>query len=205
MSDFLDQLLSTVPHWVVYLAIFALPFAEAAVLLGFVLPGETAVVFGGVLAGHGDLSLALVLLLAVAGAIFGDSVGYAVGRRYGRRIQASRLGLMVGERRWRLSEDFLLRRGRTAVFAGRFSAILRAMVPGAAGMARMPYPRFLVANILGGTTWAALCVLGGWALGSVIGTYVTNIGYVVLVVVVLAVVAHLIRRRRDHHREAVAG
>jgi membrane protein DedA with SNARE-associated domain len=204
MSDFIDQVLSSVPHWVVYLAIFALPFAEAAILLGFVLPGETAVVFGGVLAGRGDLSLTLVLVLAIAGAILGDSVGYAVGRRYGHRIQASRLGRLVGEKRWRFSEEFLLRRGRTAVFAGRFSAILRAMVPGAAGMARMPYRRFLIANILGGATWAALCVIGGWALGSVISTYVSNIGYVVLVVVVLALVVHLVRRHREHHRARVA-
>lgn len=197
MSHFIDHLLSSVPTWTVYLAIFALPFAEAAILLGFVLPGETAVVFGGVLAGRGDLSLVVVLVLAIAGAILGDSAGYGVGLRYGQRIQRSKLGTLVGEERWRRSGEFLLRRGRTAVFAGRFSAILRAMVPGAAGMARMPYRRFLIANIAGGTLWAALCVLGGWALGSVISTYVSNIGWVVLGFVVLAVVVHLVRRRRQ--------
>ena len=155
VSGFIDSVLSSVPGWVVYLAVFGLPFLEAAVLLGFVVPGEAAVVFGGVVAGRGDLSLTLVLVVAIAGAILGDSVGYVVGRRYGQRIQATRLGRRVGEDRWSRAEDFLRRRGPVAVFVGRFTALLRAMVPGAAGMARMPYRTFLVFNVLGGAVWAS--------------------------------------------------
>lgn len=196
MTGFIDSLLSTVPSWVVYLTVFALPFLEAAVLLGFVLPGEAAVVFGGVLAGRGDLSLTLVLVVAISGAIFGDSVGYGVGRRYGHQIQQTRLGRRVGEHRWRRSEEFLRRRGPVAVFVGRFTALLRAMVPGAAGMARMPYRTFLVFNVLGGVVWASACVLGGWALGSVISTYISDVSYVVIGVLVIAVAVHLVRSRR---------
>ncbi len=90
MSGFIDSVLSSVPAWVVYVAVFGFPFLEAAVLLGFVLPGEAAVVFGGVLAGRGGVSLTLVLVLAIAGAVLGDSVGYLVGRRYGETIQQTR-------------------------------------------------------------------------------------------------------------------
>ena len=197
MSGFIDSVLSSVPGWVVYLAVFGLPFLEAAVLLGFVVPGEAAVVFGGVVAGRGDLSLTLVLVVAIGGAILGDSVGYLVGRRYGHRIQATRLGRRVGEQRWGRAEDFLRRRGPVAVFVGRFTALLRAMVPGAAGMARMPYRTFLVFNVLGGAVWASACVLGGWALGSVISTYISDVGYVVVGVLLLAVVVHVVRGRRE--------
>jgi membrane-associated protein len=203
MSGFIDSLLSTVPSWVVYVAVFGLPFLEAAVLLGFVLPGEAAVVFGGVLAGRGDLSLALVLVVAITGAILGDSVGYVVGRRYGHQIQRTRLGRRVGEHRWQRSEEFLRRRGPAAVFVGRFTALLRAMVPGAAGMAQMPYRTFLVFNVLGGLVWASACVLGGWALGSVISTYISDVSYVVIGVLVIAVVVHLVRSRRGRHDETV--
>ena len=204
MSGFIDSVLSSVPGWVVYLAVFGLPFLEAAVLLGFVVPGEAAVVFGGVVAGRGDLSLTLVLVVAIAGAILGDSVGYVVGRRYGQRIQATRLGRRVGEDRWSRAEDFLRRRGPVAVFVGRFTALLRAMVPGAAGMARMPYRTFLVFNMLGGAVWASACVLGGWALGSVISTYISDVSYVVVGVVVLAVVVHVVRGRRERRTSGTA-
>ena len=204
MSGFIDSVLSSVPGWVVYLAVFGLPFLEAAVLLGFVVPGEAAVVFGGVVAGRGDLSLTLVLVVAVAGAILGDSVGYVVGRRYGHRIQATRLGRRVGEQRWARAEDFLRRRGPVAVFVGRFTALLRAMVPGAAGMARMPYRTFVVFNVLGGAVWASACVLGGWALGSVISTYISDVSYVVVGVLVLAVVVHVVRGRRERRTSGTA-
>ncbi|MCW2818774.1 MAG: DedA family protein [Marmoricola sp.] len=198
MSGLIENFLSSVPSWVVYLAVFGFPFAEAAVLLGFVLPGEAAVVFGGVLAGRGGASLTVVLALAVAGAILGDSVGYVVGRRYGERIKATRLGRKVGEERWGKAEDFLRRRGPVAVFVGRFTALLRAMVPGAAGMARMHYRRFLVFNVLGGVIWASACVLGGWALGSVISRYISDVSYVVIGLLVVAVVVHLVKSRRAH-------
>lgn len=204
MSGFIDSVLSSVPGWVVYLAVFGLPFLEAAVLLGFVVPGEAAVVFGGVVAGRGDLSLTLVLVVAIAGAILGDSVGYFVGRRYGHRIQATRLGRRVGEQRWGRAEDFLRRRGPVAVFVGRFTALLRAMVPGAAGMARMPYRTFVVFNVLGGAVWASACVLGGWALGSVISTYISDVSYVVVGVVVLAVLVHVVRGRRERRASGTA-
>ena len=201
MSGLIENFLSSVPAWVVYVAVFGFPFAEAAVLLGFVLPGEAAVVFGGVLAGRGGASLVVVLVLAIAGAILGDSVGYVVGRRYGERIQRTRLGRKVGRERWEKAEDFLRRRGPVAVFVGRFTALLRAMVPGAAGMARMHYRRFLVFNVLGGLVWASACVLGGWALGSVISTYISDVSYVVIGLVVLAVVVHVVKSRRAHAQD----
>lgn len=72
------------------------------------------------------LSVAVVITLAIVGAISGDAVGYAVGRRFGPGLQSSRLGQLVGDKRWRASETFLRRRGGPAVFFGRVTALLRA-------------------------------------------------------------------------------
>ena len=196
MGGFVQDVLTSVPHWVVYLTVFLLPFLEASVFLGFVFPGETALVFGGVLAGQGRVSLTLVLVLAVVGAITGDAVGYAVGRRYGSGLQASRLGQKVGDARWRTTEDFLQRRGGPAVFFGRFTALLRAMVPSAAGMAGLPFRTFALWNVAGGALWAGACVLGGYVVGDVIGRYLSSAGYVIVGLVVLVVAVHLIRKRR---------
>jgi membrane protein DedA with SNARE-associated domain len=197
MAGIINSILESIPLWSVYLVVFALPFLEASILLGFVFPGETALIFGGVLAKHNNASLITVLLLAIAGAITGDGVGYVVGRRYGSALQGSRLGQRVGDERWAVTEAFLLRRGGTAVFFGRWTALLRAMVPGAAGMARLPYKTFLLYNALGGTLWACACVLGGYAIGEAVDQYITAFGYVVLGIAVLAVTYLLVKKVRS--------
>ncbi len=197
MATFVHDVLNSVPTWVIYLTVFALPFLEASVFLGFVFPGETALVFGGVLASQGKANLSVLLVLAVVGAIAGDAVGYAIGRRFGAGLQASWLGQKVGDARWRTTEEFLQRRGGPAVFFGRWTAVLRAMVPSAAGMAKVPYRTFALWNALGGTIWAVACVLGGYLVGDVIGRFVSGFGYVIATVVILAAAVHFVRRHRE--------
>jgi membrane protein DedA with SNARE-associated domain len=197
MAGFVQGVLDSVPTWVLYLAVFALPFLEASVFLGFVIPGETALVFGGVLASQHKVSLTVVLLLAVVGAITGDAVGYGVGRRWGRSLQKTRVGRKVGEKRWATTERFLVRRGAPAVFFGRWTALLRAMVPSAAGMAHLPYRTFALWNALGGTLWAVTCVIGGFVAGDVIGRWFSNAGWVIAGLAALALVVHLVRSRRE--------
>ncbi|MDX6215736.1 MAG: hypothetical protein QOG99_1320 [Frankiales bacterium] len=202
MAGFIDSVLTGFPVWALYLIVFLLPFLEASILLGFVFPGETALIFGGAVGTQNGASLTLLIVLAVVGAISGDAVGYAVGRRWGSRLQATRIGRFVGEERWVVTEAFLLKRGGTAVFFGRWTALLRAMVPGAAGMARLPYRTFFVYNALGGTLWAVACVLGGYLVGSAVGRYVTSFGYVILGLVVLAITVALVHRRRKSNAAA---
>jgi membrane-associated protein len=202
MAAIVEDVLNGVPHWVVYLTVFLLPFLEASVFLGFVFPGETALVFGGFLASEGRLSLTVVLLLAFLGAITGDAVGYAVGRRYGAQLQASRLGQRIGDDRWRVTEAFLQRRGGTAVFWGRWTALLRAMVPGAAGMAGISYSTFFLWNILGGGLWSVACVVGGYVFGEAVGQFVSGFGYVLIAAAAVFVVIHFVQRRR--HRGATS-
>ena len=196
MASAIHDLLNAVPVWAVYLLVFALPFLEASIMLGFVIPGETALVFGGVLAGNGRSSVAAVLVIAIAGAVAGDAIGYLIGRRYGPTLRISRLGQIVGEPRWATAEEFVRRRGGPAVFLGRFTALLRALVPGMAGMAGLRYRTFAVWNVLGGATWAAICVLGGWALGDVITTYLSDAGYVVFGLAVVVIIAVVVLHRR---------
>jgi membrane protein DedA with SNARE-associated domain len=196
MAGFVDHLLNGFPPWAVYLVVFLLPFLEASIFLGFVIPGETALVFGGVLANQGRSSLAVVLVLAIVGAFAGDTIGYEVGRHGGAALKASRAGRVVGEQRWQTTERFLHRHGAASVFFGRYTALLRALVPGAAGMARLPYRTFALWNLLGGATWATLCVVGGWLVGGVIGRYLADVGWVLVGLVVLALAVHVWHRRR---------
>lgn len=208
MGSVLEDVLVSVPAWTVYLLVFVLPLVECSLFVGFVFPGETALVLGGVLASgalpdsDGRVSVVALCVLATLGAVLGDSFGYAIGRRYGPAIEQSRLGRFVGEPRWVVAKSFLLRRGGPAVFFGRFTALLRALVPSAAGMSHLPFRTFLLWNAAGGIVWANLCVLGGYAAGASYHRLEAYLGRGALVLTALALVAlvvvHLVRKRRGH-------
>jgi membrane protein DedA with SNARE-associated domain len=198
VTHLLDHLL-LVPPAVAYLVIGLLTFAEAALFVGFVLPGETAVILGGALAASHRLSLTTLLVLVVTAAVVGDTVGYEVGRHLGTRILRWEA---LERRRHRIdaARDFLSRRGGTAVFLGRWTAFFRAVMPALAGTARMPYRRFLVFNVAGGVTWGVTVVLVGYLAGA---SYVRiekllgrGAALVVAAVVVAGVVVWQVRRRR---------
>lgn len=188
------------PPWLALTLVFALPALESSAFLGFIFPGETALVLGGVLAYEGTTSLAAVLAAGISGAVIGDSVGYAVGRRYGRRLLNGTLGRWVHHRHFDRGESYLAARGGKAVFFGRFTAALRVLVPGLAGMSRMPYRTFVVYNVAGAVGWGTMSVLLGylggssWRHAASLGTW---IGVAMLAVVALVLVgATLVRRRR---------
>lgn len=204
---------SGIVHWLqgvqgpaAYAVIAALVFGEAAVFLGFVLPGETAVVIGGVLAATGRLQLTVLLVLVVLAAILGDTVGYEVGRHLGPRALASR-PLRRHRGRVESAQRFLRRRGGMAVFIGRWTAFLRAVMPGLAGISRMPYPRFLFFNASGGLLWGVAVTLLGYFAGNSYSAVENTLGRasaVVLAVLVVAVLVVWHRQRRRKAREAEA-
>jgi membrane protein DedA with SNARE-associated domain len=175
-----------------------LVFAEAALFVGFVLPGETAVLLGGVLAHEHKVSLPVIAAVAVLAAIIGDSVGYEVGRRFGTRILDSR---PFAQRRDGVEKGrkALRRHGGKAVFLARSTAFLRAVMPGLAGTARMPYRRFLLFNATGGLVWAVGFTLLGYLAGASYQKVEQIAGRgseVILAVIVVAVIAFVIVRRR---------
>jgi membrane protein DedA with SNARE-associated domain len=197
--------LLTLPPGVVYLVVGALVFAEDAIFVGFVLPGETAAILGGVAASQGHASLAGMLLVVVFAAVIGDSVGYEIGRKLGRRI----LGIGLLRRRAEQldrARAFLARRGGAAVFLGRFTAFFRAVMPALAGISHMPYRRFLVFNVAGGLFWGIGVVLLGYLAGNsytVVERAAGRVAAGVLVALVLAagIAWHLRRRRRERQRQ----
>jgi membrane-associated protein len=190
--------------WVALGLIAALVFGETAIFIGFVLPGETAVVLGGVLASRGHLSLPLLTVVVAAGAVAGPLVGYEIGRRLGGRLFASRLlSRMPGAvDRVRTS---LRERGGAAVLGGRFVAVLRALMPAAAGAAEMPYRVFLINNLIGGVLWSVGYCLLGYLAGSAYAEVERTVGTglaIAAAVVVVGVAAALAWRHRLAWRQA---
>ncbi len=199
MTNALVGQLLTVPGWAVLLVVGLIVFAEDALFVGFVLPGETAAVLGGVAAKLGHVSLPAVIAVVISAAIIGDSVGYEIGRHFGPRLLRLRL---LDRRRARLNaaRDFLARRGGSAVFLGRWVAFFRAVMPALAGTARMPYPRFLAFNAAGGIVWGAVVVVGGYLAGASYATVEKAFGRGFAVVLAVLVVAALVTWQVRRHR-----
>ena len=195
--------LQSVPAPIDYLLIALLVFSEAALFVGFILPGESAVFLGGVLAATGVISLPLLLATVVAAAIIGDGVGYVVGRKFGPRILKLRL-LRPHAGRLDAAQSRLRERGGWAVFLGRFTAFLRAVMPGLAGLSRMPWRRFFVFNAAGGLVWGIGVAMIGYAAGNSYQQAATWLGRSssVLLAGFIAVVAVLwLRHRRRANTE----
>lgn len=202
MPQLVDLLLA-LPPALVLAAALVLPAVEASALVGLVVPGETAVFVGGLTAHAGHLPLWAVVAAASAGAVVGDQVGFRVGRRLGPRL-LGRLPARV-RRDGRVDRAVALvgRRGGVAVLAGRWTAVLRALMPGLAGAGGMSARTFTVFNVLGGLTWAAAVSVLGFAAGAAYERVLTSIdraGQIglgaALLVGVLLLVVRAVRRRR---------
>jgi membrane-associated protein len=198
VSGLVDRILG-LPGGLVLLIAGLVVFAEDALFVGFVIPGETVALLAGAAARLGHASLVGVLVVVIIAAIVGDTVGYEIGRHVGPRVLRLRI---VDKRRKRVDDarDFLGRRGGSAVFLGRWVAFFRAVMPALAGTVRMPYPKFLAFNAAGGIVWGATVVLLGYAAGAGYARIEKSIGrgatFAVLAIVIVALVVERIRRHR---------
>jgi membrane protein DedA with SNARE-associated domain len=193
---------------VVYLVVFGLVFAEDALLVGFVLPGETAAILGGVAASQGAVSVIGMIAVVVLAAILGDSVGYFVGHHLGPRAVQTR-PLRSHQHRLERVQTFIRERGAFAVFLGRFVLFFRATIPALAGMSHMPYRRFVLWNVPAGIIWGIYVVLLGWFAGRSFAKVEQTVGLIAAIVVAVIVVALIVvwairRHRRDSEHELVA-
>jgi membrane-associated protein len=181
-----------------YVLVGALIFAEAALMVGFFIPGETAAVIGGVLAGLHQVDLEVMMAVVVVCAIAGDSVGFEVGKRSGSWLLERRpLKGSVGVAQ---SLSLLEHYGGPAVFLGRFVAFARAVIPALAGMSGLRYRTFLVYNAAGGLIWGVGYTLLGFVVGVSFEHILSTIGVWSLAVVggaiVVAVIVRLVLKRR---------
>ena len=200
MGQLAETLLS-LSGWAALAVLFTLPALEAPAFLGLVLPGELALLLGGVLAHQDRISLPAALAAGTAGALAGDSAGYWIGRRWGPRLLASRLGRRIGPGRLHRVESLLLRGGGRALFVGCWTAGARVVLPGLAGMLGLRYRTFVLWTGPAATAWAAAHVLLGYAAGASWGHVHHLTGRVglglALAVAVAATVAWLVHRRHE--------
>lgn len=170
--------------------------------LGIPMPGETTLVAAAIYAGASHrLSIVLVVLAAMAGAILGDNIGYAIGHwggyrllvRYGRYIR-------LHEARVKLARYLFMRHGGKVVLFGRFVSVLRTYAAFLAGTARMPCWRFLAFNAMGGILWALVYGIGGYLLGTQLDRISRPVGVVAGIAAAVVIVAFLVILARNGKR-----
>jgi membrane protein DedA with SNARE-associated domain len=194
----IQEWLETVPPLVVYVLVGAVIGLES---LGIPLPGEIILVSSALLASqHGEIDPVVLGACATAGAIIGDSIGYTIGRKGGQPLLV-RLGRRFpkhfGPDQIAAAERSFERWGMWAVFFGRFVALLRILAGPLAGVLKMPYWKFIIANVFGGILWAGGTTAVIYYLGIVAETWLKRFSWVGLVVAVLAgVTTTLILKRR---------
>ena len=145
-----------------YLAVGLMAFLETGAFLGFVAPGETAVIVGGLVAGQGQISIVVLIGIVWTAAVAGDVTSFVIGRRAGRQFMLRHGGrFKITPERLESVERFYARHGGKAVFLGRFVGLIRAISPFVAGSSGMSLRRFLPYDIVGAGIWGGgLCVLG---------------------------------------------
>ncbi|MGH2758778.1 MAG: DedA family protein [Actinomycetota bacterium] len=147
-----------------YLIVFLMMLLENSAFVGAAVPGDLVLLLAGFYAERSDLDLAPVCGLAFVGALIGDTIGYSIGRFAGRRVIA-RFGkrLFPPDRLDRVDRYFQ-EYGMWAVSVGRITPVVRTINTFAAGMARMPFPRFLVSVALAAGVWAIVVPIVGFFL-----------------------------------------
>jgi membrane-associated protein len=183
-----------VPANVGYAAVFALIAIET---MGIPVPGETALIAAALLAHQGQMQIVTIVVLAAAAAILGDNVGFAIGRRVGRRVFLAPGPLHTHRLRvLEYGEPFFARHGARAVFLGRWISGLRIASAWLAGINRMAWRRFVVWNALGGICWAASVGFGVYLAGHAAEQVVKVAGPVALAALAALAVALIVWRRR---------
>jgi membrane protein DedA with SNARE-associated domain len=196
-----EMILHEIPPLLIYITVGLVIGVES---LGVPLPGEIMLVSASLLASRQELDISPVWIgiSASTGAIIGDTIGYFIGRRVGKPL-FERLGRRFPKHfspgHVALAERIFLRWGVYAVFFGRFIALLRIFAGPLAGALKMPYYKFLVANICGGIVWAGGTTAAVYSLGVVAEIWLKRFSWIGLVVALLAglTIGWLVKRKTE--------
>ncbi|MFF5969238.1 DedA family protein [Streptomyces collinus] len=192
-----QEWLETVPAVAVYALVGLVIGLES---LGIPLPGEIILVSSALLASqHGEIDPVVLGASATAGAIIGDSIGYAIGRKGGRPLLAwlgNKFPKHFSEGHIATAERSFEKWGMWAVFFGRFVALLRIFAGPLAGVLRMPYWKFAIANVLGGILWAGGTTAVIYYVGIVAESWLKRFSWLGLVAAVLVGVTSMLVLKR---------
>ena len=180
--------------WAGYVGLTIIVFVETGLLVGFFLPGDSLLVSAGLLAAQPEFGLnvyALGVLLSAA-AIFGDTVGYHIGKATGPRIFTREDSLLFNKKHLYRAQAFYEKHGGKTIVIARFMPIIRTFAPVVAGVGMMRYRDFIFYNVLGGLLWVWSMLFTGYFLGRYVPGIDKHIELIIIVVVFLSILPGII-------------
>jgi membrane protein DedA with SNARE-associated domain len=176
---------------------------ERSIFIGLIVPGDLMLALGGVYASEGKLSLVWVIVIGIVAALVGESIGYWLGRRFGLTLIRALPLVRRLEPRLEDAQEYFRKHGGMTVVIGRYATAAGAFVPFSAGIAKMPYRRFIAFDIPAVAVWASLISGFGYAVGrnlALIDRTLSRFGYVILGLLVVGFVLRVIYKRRRQSR-----
>jgi len=186
----LDQTLASIASqygsWL-YALLFAIIFAETGLVIFPFLPGDSILFIAGTVVAAAGLNVHLLAALLVAAAILGDSLNYAIGRYIGPKVFQRPDSRWFRQEHLRRTQAFYDKYGGVTIIIGRFVPIIRTFAPFLAGVAEMPYRRFLSFNVIGAVLWITSLTYAGYWFGN-IPWVKENLTYIVIGIVVVSLI-----------------
>jgi membrane-associated protein len=186
----LDQTLASIATqygtWL-YALLFAIIFAETGLVIFPFLPGDSILFISGTVVAAAGLNVHVLAALLVAAAIFGDSLNYAIGRYIGPKVFQRPDSRWFRQEHLRRTQAFYDKYGGVTIIIGRFVPIIRTFAPFLAGVAEMPYRRFLSFNVIGAVLWITSLIYAGYWFGN-IPWVKENLTYIVIGIVVVSLI-----------------
>jgi len=198
MESFLGFDLATFILAAGYIGLFAVVFAESGLFLGFFLPGDSLIFTAGFLASQGYFSIIILVAIFFAGAVLGDSFGYAFGKKTGPKLFTRENSLLFKKSHLEKARIFYETHGGKTIILARFMPIIRTFAPILAGVGMMKYSVFLSYNIIGGALWAIGVSSAGYLLGSLIPNvdkYIIPIVILIIIASILPPIIHVLRNK----------
>lgn len=162
-------------------------FAESGLFFGFFLPGDSLLFTAGLFASQGHFDIIVLILACALAAIFGDSVGYAFGRRVGPALFSREESFFFHKKHAERAKNFYEKYGKKTIILARFVPIVRTFAPIVAGIGMMHYRTFLSFNVIGGFGWTLLLTLSGYLLGLAFPQTERYLNIIIILIIVISV------------------
>lgn len=168
-----------------YLIVFAVCLLENSAFVGAIVPGDVVLLLAGFYVQRSSLNLAPVVALAFAGAVIGDTIGYAIGRTAGRRVVARFGKRLLPAKRLERMDRYFAEYGMWAVTIGRFTPVVRTVNTFAAGLAKMPFHRFLIAIVAAASVWCTAMPIVGFVFSGSLERVRSTLGWAGVAILVV--------------------
>lgn len=169
------------------IGIWAIVFLESGMMVGFFFPGDSLLFTAGFLASQGYFNVWTLALGSFIAAVAGDSIGYSIGHKFGRRIFSRNDSWVFNKKHLVQAEKFYEKHGGKTIILARFIPVIRAFAPVVAGVGNMHYLTFLSYNLIGGFLWA----LGMSFLGYFLGNLIPDVDKYLLPIIALIILASI--------------